>query len=278
MQRAFLSLILRRTPGAVKWLLIATALIDVLPTGVAGEGDGAKPDGQEVGRALATMYIKNRDSFERIDCRYQLRHFASGAAESDVVLDRLQPDAIAEGKLLRDGAKERREVDVTDADLEDGLRNGHIIFDTKHQLLDGDRGLYYARDLKGSVLYSSAYSAKRDVTGPFSWGLFSFPHDTGNVDSVLTRPDGMQVVRVLQVPDLDEPAAAVPSAELIGIECRENMKEVTLRVQFFLAPHHGYLSVVCRKYFDDKLQEKVVITDVRKVDDERFFPMRHIHF
>lgn len=269
-------------PRHFDWtVLIGTILLAVfLSRSVSTHGADGHLYEQRSDESIAANvagFIANRNAFDVIECRYQLRHFSVDGDVEDVALDRAEPTAVADGLFVRDGTRERREVNISDEDMNRNLKNRGGIFDTTHQLLNGERGLYHARDLSSCVLYSRAFPATDNIVPtPFKWGIFTFPEDRYNVDC-LTRQDGRQYrVNVMAQPCPAEPHAAVSSSELVGIEYVERIKNVVLKIEFFLSPNHGHLPIVGKKYIDDALRQKLIITDIRRVEGERFYPMRSL--
>jgi hypothetical protein len=245
---------------------------------LAQRGDSASDVEEEV-RALAETYLENLQSFEQMECLYELRKSYPDDEES-VLLGLTPSDPDAGGILVCDGSKKRYEVTVTDAVLEQAYRLSRITFPPKAMLLDGERGISYCRDLHGGVLFSSAYPPEITMVTPFDYGRFSGSRRVFHPALILEdfgrkfevrRPDG-------QVPE--EPHASVGSDELVGIEYSMQglpADKGSFEFQFFLSPSHGCLPIICRNYGNGLLMQKSVITDIRKVGTNRFFPMRSVN-
>lgn len=133
--------------------------------------------------------------------------------------------------------------------------------------------MYYARDIKGAVLFSSSFPPPDTVIGPFSLGTFSYPDNQRNVSLIIEQPSEVQVAHILPSPYPPMEHAAIAVDELVGIEYRDTRG---VRLQFYVSPEHGSIPIVARKYRDDTLDELAVVTDVRKMVDGHFFPMRTV--
>src|SRR3990172_7074664 len=251
------------------------------PNTVDAGDEKNKTDSDEAVRALASAFVANRDSFQQIECAFELRQFRI-ESEEDAFNGRVTPEAVARGSFIRDGAKLRQEVDVPDVEVEAAVKRGSIVFDPKCLLLDGERGIYYSKDITGAVLYSPAHPAENTLLGPFSCGRF-FGGGGPQPETILDGPFAGFAVRLISEPVADEPHAAVPMRELVGFEYTS--KSGNLRIQFFIAPAHGHLPIVCRQYFkgvpeknfQGGLAQKSVTTDLRHFDQQRVFPMRNIN-
>ncbi len=229
-------------------------------------------DFEEGARALAATYVENRDSFQHVECTYELRQFRHEDEES-VFRDVAVVEGQAKGLLVRDGSKIRRQIIVSDADLDKAMQMERIVFDPRQLLLDGERGVTYSRDIKGGVLYSSAYPPEKLIITPFDYGRFTGSRGFFHPGLILNCSEIHPVDE--GVPE--EPHAAVDSIEMVGIECRLKAGSGSLRFQFFLAPAHGCLPIVCRSYLNDRPLQKSVITDIRDVGKGRFYPMRSLN-
>ena len=226
-------------------------------------------------RALAAAYVANRDSFQQIECTFELRKFRP-ENEEDVFSGRAQPEAVARGTLLRDDGKMKQEIAVPDVEVKAALERGWIVFGPKCLLLGGERGISYSKDINGGVIYSSSHPAKNTLLGPFSFGLF-FSGGGPQPETILEGPDAQFTVRRVEGAVADEPHAAVPMRELVGFEYVTKPEIGSLRIQFFIAPKQGHIPIVCKQIFEEQLIQKTVTTDIREFDQQRVFPMRNLN-
>lgn len=266
------------TRARIRIAICVAAMTCPLPSLCRAQSDASSRDDEGV-RALAVEYLANRDSFQKLDCVYQLRSYRH-PVEGDLFRDAAQVEATAKGVIARDGAKVREEMLVDDAVVEESLRRGWIVFAPCSRVLDGDRGVGYGKDLNVAVLYSAACARGKLVITPFDFGRFTGDSGQDHPGAIIEHPELKRDVRLLdREATPNQPQTAVETSKLVGIEyVSEVSKGHAMRWQFFLAPDAGYLPIVCRSYIDERPLQKAVITDVRRIGKSRAYPMRSVNF
>jgi len=247
---------------------------------VAANAD-VSPNAEDEVRALAAAYLMNRDSFKQEDCTYELRQFRPDD-EEQVFRNVVQPEGVAMGYLVRDGSKMCCKItvsdDVMDAIRKHALKGNRTVFLPRSLLLDGERGMSYSEAINGGGLFSSATPPHKGlVFTPFSFGRFTGKREEDHPGAIIENPDEKARVGLLTGEIPGEPHAVVGAHELVGIEYSKLIGTKRFTMQFFLAPTKGYLPIICRSYYDGKISQKVVITDVRQISKDRAYPIRTVN-
>jgi hypothetical protein len=234
-------------------------------------------DSEKEVRALAAAYLANRDSFQQMECTYELRQFRT-SNEDEIFRNLVNVEGMATGLWVRDGSKSRCEIMVSEAVLQQSFKDNRIVFAPQSVLLDGDRGISYSRALNGGGLFSSAYPpVKGIVLTPFSFGRFTGREEEYHPGMMIEHPEMKFVAHLFEGEVPEEPHAAVGPRELVGIEYSGMLKSHTIKLQFFLAPAKGCLPIIARSYLDGAMLQKAVITEIRQIGQDRAYPIRSLN-
>jgi len=273
------------TPFVVRMSFVPPIVVFLCATAIsmhatqirADTGSGDDP------RALISGYLANRESFQQIECRYALHSYRPENEES-VLLGRVTPRATARCVLFRDGAKVKIET-LVESDLE---RHGNSFVYSPYQAVrDGKRGMRFDGDgnaIGVGFLYSLTSPYSRD-TGPTPFDLGRFHEDTMRLlDPSMGLWEYLSTAtktscRFFDGAAPEEPGAAVPSNELVGVEFCQDLTEpvrMSYKSELFIAKARGCVPIVFRSYRDGRLSQKMVVTDIREIDPTRVFPLRSV--
>jgi beta-lactamase regulating signal transducer with metallopeptidase domain len=252
--------------------------------------------------SLARNYIANRDSFTQVECGYEIgkywpsfeepvqeglarniRNIAYNTVFEDIVSEStIGPRARCQGLLIQDGSLLRVENNVSEEERQRAIDERLGVFSTNRFWQDGESVVRNSGRTNSWIVYDPEMTPDVNVYAPFRFGHSDQSETWRFPSAIIEHPELNQQVRLLDEPAPSAPDMAVPSSELIGVEyaweISSETETHTLTSQHWFAPTAGHLPIITKHYMDGELFEKITITDVRHVGENRAYPIRSICF
>ena len=228
--------------------------------------------------AYAASFLASRDSFDQINCEYELRSL-SVESEAQALSGAGTPTEITQGCLIRSGRKVRCETNISEAELSGIKRTGRSTFSPDRILLGGDLGITFSPALSGGVIYSQKAAPGRLPLTPFDFGRFTGAKRQFHPGWIVERTDLDIDAKIIADPDLSPVLQEFVSARgLVPVEYTLQTPDNLVRFVYYLDPVIGCLPRVSDFYLNDRLEQRAVVTDFREFGQGRAFPIRSVNY